>query len=74
MIKHRIKFHLERKWLGVLSRFGNRLGIPISKLRIFFIYSTFTTLGLTFVMYLFLALLLWLKNRIVTKRPNVFDL
>lgn len=74
MVNNKIKFYFERKWLGVLSRFGNRLGLPISKLRVFFIYSAFATLGFSFVIYLFLAFLLWLKDLFITKRPSVFDI
>jgi hypothetical protein len=33
---------------GVLTRYGTKLGIPVSKLRVFFIYSTFATAGIFF--------------------------
>lgn len=69
-----LKDRFEHEWFGVLSRMGSRLGIPVSKLRVFFIYSAFVTIGAFFVVYLFLAFVLWLKDCIVVKRPNVFDL
>lgn len=69
-----IRHRFEREWFGVLTRLGSRLGIPVSKLRVFFIYSTFATAGIFFLFYLGLAFTLWIKDCIVTKRPNVFDL
>lgn len=69
-----IKHNFERRWFGVLTRMGSRLGIPLAKLRVFFIYSTFATLGITFLLYLGLAFMLWVKDILIVKRPNVFDL
>ncbi|MDO4763672.1 MAG: PspC family transcriptional regulator [Flavobacteriaceae bacterium] len=69
-----MRYYFERQWFGILSRMGTRLGIPISKLRVFFIYSTFATAGVFFLLYLLLAFLLWLKDCIIIKRPSVFDL
>ena len=69
-----IKHRFEREWFGVLTRMGSKLGIPVSKLRVFFIYSTFATAGVFFLFYLGLAFSLWIKDCIITKRPNVFDL
>lgn len=64
----------ERKWFGVLTRMGTKLGIPVSKLRVFFIYSTYATAGLFFLIYLAMAFMLWLKDIFITRRPSVFDL
>ncbi|QCX52742.1 PspC family transcriptional regulator [Elizabethkingia sp. JS20170427COW] len=72
MFELRHKF--EREWFGVLTRLGTRLGIPVSRLRIFFIYSTFATAGFFFLIYVGLAFLLWLKDIFITRRPSVFDL
>ncbi|MGV4414467.1 PspC family transcriptional regulator [Chryseobacterium sp. T1] len=69
-----IRHRFEREWFGVLTRMGSRLGIPVSKLRVFFIYSTFATAGIFFLFYLGLAFTLWIKDCVVTKRPSVFDL
>ena len=65
---------LEREWFGVLTRMGTKLGIPVAKLRVFFIYSTFATAGIFFLFYLGLAFILWVKDIFITRRPNVFDL
>lgn len=69
-----IRHRAEKEWFGVLTRMGTKLGIPVSKLRVFFIYSTFATAGIFFLIYLFLAFMLWVKDIFVTRRPNVFDL
>lgn len=69
-LRHRV----EHEWFGTLTRFGSRLGIPVSKLRVFFIYSTFATAGVFFLIYLGMAFTLWVKDMFVTRRPNVFDL
>lgn len=69
-----IRHKAEREWFGVLTRMGSKLGIPVSKLRVFFIYSTFATVGIFFLIYLILAFFLWVKDIFITRRPNVFDL
>ncbi len=73
-IINNIRHKMEKEWFGVLTRMGTKLGIPVSKLRVFFIYSTFATAGFFFLFYLALAFMLWLKDIFVTRRPNVFDL
>lgn len=69
-----VRHNIERKWFGVLTRMGTKLGIPLSKLRVFFIYSTFATVGFMFLIYLMMAFTLWVKDIFITRRPSVFDL
>lgn len=69
-----LRHKLEKQWFGVLTRMGAKLGIPVSKLRVFFIYSTFATAGVFFLIYLGLAFTLWIKDMFITRRPSVFDL
>lgn len=69
-----IRHNFEREWFGVLTRTGSKIGIPVAKLRVFFIYSTFATAGFFFLIYLGLAFLLWVKDIFITRRPSVFDL
>lgn len=69
-----IRHKVEREWFGVLTRMGAKVGIPVTKLRVFFIYSTFATAGIFFLIYLILAFCLWVKDIFITRRPNVFDL
>lgn len=71
---HNLRHKIEREWFGVLTRMGAKLGIPVSRLRIFFIYSTFATAGVFFLIYLAMAFFLWVKDIFIVRRPNVFDL
>lgn len=69
-----IRHKMEQQWFGVLTRMGTKLGIPVSKLRVFFIYSTFATAGIFFLIYLGMAFTLWVKDMFIIRRPSVFDL
>ena len=69
-----LRHKMEREWFGVLTRFGTKLGIPVSKLRVFFIYSTFATAGFFFLIYLAMAFMLWVKDIFIVRRPSVLDL
>ncbi|MCM2301345.1 MAG: PspC domain-containing protein [Flavobacteriaceae bacterium] len=65
---------LERHGFRVSSRLADRLGMRTSNVRLFFIYFSFATLGISFVFYLLLAFMLRLKDMFYTKRSSVFDL
>lgn len=69
-----IRHFFERNGFGVFSRFADRLGMRAVNVRLFFIYVTFFTVGLSFGLYLTMAFLLKLKDMIYTKRSSVFDL
>ncbi len=71
---HRIRYFFERNGFDVASRLSDRLGIRVVNLRLFFIYISFVTIGLSFGIYLTLAFLLKLKDLFYTKRTSVFDL
>jgi phage shock protein PspC (stress-responsive transcriptional regulator) len=65
---------LERNGFHVSARLADRLGMRTTNVRLFFIYVTFFTVGLSFGLYLTMAFLLKLKDMIYTKRNSVFDL
>lgn len=71
---HNIRHYFERHGFDVSSRFADRLGMRATNVRLFFIYISFVTVGLSFGVYLTLAFLLKLKDKIYTKRTSVFDL
>jgi len=73
-ILHKIRHFFELHGYNVLSRVADKLGMQASSVRLFFIYISFVTLGLSFGIYLTLAFLLRLKDMIYTKRSSVFDL
>ncbi|CAI8416762.1 MAG: Uncharacterised protein [Polaribacter sejongensis] len=69
-----IRHFFERNGFHVSSRLADRLGMRALNVRLFFIYVTFFTVGLSFGFYLTLAFLLKLKDMLYTKRSSVFDL
>jgi len=71
---HSMRHFFERHGFAVSSRFADRLGVSVSNVRLFFIYISFVTVGLSFGIYLTLAFLLKLKDLVYTKRTSVFDL
>jgi phage shock protein PspC (stress-responsive transcriptional regulator) len=69
-----IRHFFERNGFHVSSRLADRIGMRALNVRLFFIYITFFTVGLSFGFYLTLAFLLKLKDMLYTKRSSVFDL
>jgi len=69
-----IRHFFERHGFGVFTRLADRLGMQASNVRLYFIYVTFFTVGLSFGFYLTFAFLLKLKDMVYTKRSSVFDL
>jgi phage shock protein PspC (stress-responsive transcriptional regulator) len=59
---------LERSAFGVCDYFGDKIGIATSRVRLYFIYISFLTLGSPVVIYLFLAFWLNVKRYIRNKR------
>ncbi len=71
---NKIRHFFERHGFDVSSRLADRLGMRVANVRLFFVYISFVTLGVSFGVYLTLAFLLKLKDMIRTKRTSVFDL
>ena len=71
---HTIRHFFERHGYHVSSRLADRLGMRAKNVRLFFIYFSFFTIGLSFGFYLTIAFLLKLKDMVYTKRSSVFDL
>ncbi len=71
---HKIRHFFERYGFDVSSRLADRLGMRAVNVRLFFIYISFVTFGVSFGIYLTLAFVLKLKDMIRTKRTSVFDL
>lgn len=71
---HNIRYFFERHGFYVSSRLADKIGIRAKTVRLFFIYASFFTMGIGFVIYLTLAFWLRLKDLVYTKRSSVFDL
>lgn len=70
----KIRHYFEKNGFEVCSRIADKLGIRVSKVRFFFVYMSFFTLGIWFSMYLTIAFVLKIKDSIYQKRSSVFDL
>ena len=71
----KIKSWFERQAFGVCEWWGERLQIPSSNIRIFFIYASFLTIGSPLIIYL--AMAFWMKLRKMMgakRRGSVWDL
>jgi phage shock protein PspC (stress-responsive transcriptional regulator) len=70
-----IKSFFERQAFGVCAWWGDKLNIESSKIRVYFIYVSFVTLGSPLLIYLIMAFLLEYKNYFPRKpRKTVWDL
>ncbi|UKJ06162.1 PspC domain-containing protein [Solitalea lacus] len=71
----RIICFFERRSFGVCSYIAEKFNISTSKLRLFFIYSSFIAVGFPIIFYLFAALVLdvriYLKQR---RRSNIWEM
>ncbi|MGD9327834.1 MAG: PspC domain-containing protein [Cyclobacteriaceae bacterium] len=63
----RIQNFFEDKAFGVCTKLGEKLKIPTSSIRIFFIYTSFLTFGSPVIVYLAMAFTMnfrkWLRRR-----------
>lgn len=65
-----IKNFIEWKAFGVCSAIGDRLGVASSRIRLWFIYISFLTLGSPIIVYMVLAFWMNMKNYILMTRRN----
>jgi phage shock protein C len=68
-----IKFFVEERVFGVCSYLGEKLGISSSRIRLYFIYTSFITMGSPVIIYLVMAFWLNLKKYIRLNK-TVWDL
>ena len=74
---NRILFFFETKAFGVCQWWGNKLGISVGNIRLFFIYASFLTVGSPIILYFIMVFILdhkqYFKFR-KSKRKSVWDL
>ena len=63
----------ERRSFGVCSYLGEHLGISISKIRLFFIYSSFLAVGFPIIFYFLAGIVLDIRNYVKRIRSTVRD-
>jgi len=68
--KNHFKDFIEWKAFGVCAAIGDRMGIATSRIRLWFIYISFLTMGSPVIIYMVLAFWMNLKNYILLRRRN----
>ena len=64
---------VERSAFGVCQAIGERFGIQVSKIRLYFIYTSFITMGSPLVIYLVIAFWLNLKKYFRNPAKLIWD-
>jgi len=67
---YRLRHFIEWQAFGVCSSIGNKLGIATSRIRLWFIYISFLTMGSPVIIYMVMAFWLNIKNYILSARRN----
>jgi phage shock protein PspC (stress-responsive transcriptional regulator) len=70
VIMSRFKDFIEWQAFGVCTAIGDRLGIATSRIRTWFIYISFLTMGSPLIVYFILAFLLNIKRYIGLAKRN----
>lgn len=73
-VENKLKSFFEPRGFEVCARLGERMGIKASRVRLFFIYASFMTLGSPLIAYFTLAFMMQIKDYINSRRTSVFDL
>lgn len=67
---YRFKDYIEWQAFGVCSAIGEKLGIATTRIRLWFIYISFLTLGSPLILYMILAFWMNIKKYIWLNRRN----
>ena len=67
---YKIKSFIEWQAFGVCSAIGEKMGVATSRIRLWFIYISFLTLGSPFIVYMILAFWMNMKRYILMRRRN----
>ena len=70
----KLKLYFQDSAFGVCSRLGEKLHFPIDSIRLFFIYSSFVTLGSPVIIYVTLAMMMKIRKYLRRmNNPVLFD-
>ena len=64
------KSAIEWRAFGVCSAIGERMGLASSRIRMWFIYISFLTLGSPIIVYMILAFWMNMKRYVLMRRRN----
>ncbi|MDP3929097.1 MAG: PspC domain-containing protein [Bacteroidota bacterium] len=70
----KLKFFVEKHAFGVCSYLGDRLGISSGKIRLYFIYTSFITMGSPVIIYLIMAFWLNIKKYMRPNRNTLWEI
>lgn len=70
----KIQCFFEKQAFGVCSWWGEKLGIKTSRIRIYFIYLSFITMGSPLIIYLIMAFVLENKDLFKRKKRTIWDI
>ena len=65
-----LKSSIEWTAFGVCAAIGERIGVATSRIRLWFIYISFLTLGSPLIVYMVLAFWLNIRHYILLRRRN----
>lgn len=65
---------IEQTLYGVCTKIGDKIGLSTRRIRLFFIYASFLTLGSPVIIYMILAFWMNMKTYAREKRTAVWDL
>ncbi len=65
-----LKDFIEWKAFGVCTEIGERMGVATSRIRLWFIYISFLTLGSPLIVYMVLAFWMNVKSYVLLGRCN----
>ncbi len=68
----KIQQYFESQAFGVCTKLGEKLRIPTSSIRIFFIYSSFLTVGSPIILYLSLAFVMNFRKHLRRKHNSIW--
>ena len=70
----KLKLYFQDSAFGVCSKLGEKLNFPIDSIRLFFIYSSFLTLGSPVIIYVTLAMMMKIRKYLRRmNNPALFD-
>lgn len=70
----RVITFFERYSFGVCTYLGEKFNISSTKIRLFFIYSSFLAVGFPLIFYIFAGIVLDIRNYVKKVRTRVMDL
>ncbi|MFP5079457.1 PspC domain-containing protein [Pedobacter sp. JCM 36344] len=69
----KIVTYFEKQSFGVCTQLAERMNMSISKIRLFFIYSSFLAVGFPIIFYVLAALVLDVRRYVKKNRVRIWD-